>query len=429
VIERHEIADLGLVTVRFANNVRLIVKPTKFSDDQVMVGAYVGNGLLGLPFDKPSAKWATDAFLAGGLKAIDFQNMGRALESVVGSIEFAVDDRAFKLTGTTRPSDLLAQLQLLAAYASDPGFRPEAFSQTKAAFLSKLSQVEGTAESVVNRDLPALVRSNDPRWSFPTREQIEATTPDALQKLLGPALAAGPLDVIIVGNVKADEAINLVAQTFGALPKRDLTPPSPAAFAVHFPEVTAAPILRTHKGRADQAIALVAWPTSDYLADTAHARALFLAGDILENRVLEAIRIAEGATYSPESSVDQSTTFPGFGYAYSYVETPPSKVESFFAHVEEIIDDMKANGVTVDELVRAKKPEVEAMKKERLTNAYWLGSLADASADPRALDLIRSKIAQYEQVTPTDIQAVVTTFLAGHRPLRLIVLPEVSSKL
>ena len=68
------------------------------------------------------------------------------------------------------------------------------------------------------------------------------------------------------------------------------------------------------------------------------------------------------------------------------------------------------------------------MKKEMLTNSYWLTSLASAAAEPRELDLIRSRIAQYEQVTPTDIQAVVAEFLAGHKPLRVIVLPEDRSK-
>jgi len=394
----------------------------------VMVGAYVGNGRLALPLDTLSAKWASDGFLAGGLKAINPEDMEKALAAVIGSVKFEVGDRAFELTGTTRPSDLPAQLQLLAAYASDPGFRPEGFPQAKAASLANLPQFEGTPENVLTRDLPAILRSNDPRWRVPTREQIEATAPDALQKLLGPALAAGPLDVVVVGDVKAEDAIKLVAQTFGALPKRDLTPPAPAALAVHFPQAQAEPILRSHKGRGDQAIALAAWPTTDFFANSARARALVLAGDILQNRVREAIRIAEGATYSPVGTVDQSRTFPGYGYAYSYVETPPSKVESFFAHVDKIVADIKAHGVTEDELVRAKKPDVESMKTDMLTNSYWLTSLANAAAEPRELDLIRSRIAQYEQVTPTDIQAVVAEFLASHKPLRVIVLPEDRSK-
>jgi zinc protease len=428
VAERQEITDLGLVKVRFLNNVRLIVKPTKFSDDQVLVSASIGNGALALPLDKPSAAWAANAFLAGGLKAMSQEDIVKAFNGVVATYNFSVGDQAFLLSGSTRPADLLMQLQLLAASASEPGFRPEGFAQAKATALAALPQLGATPDGVLSRDLGAILRSDDPRWRTPTREEIEATAPDALQQLLTPSLAAGPLDVTIVGNVTVDEAIRLVAQTFGALPARTLTPPPAAGLAIHFPEALAAPILRNHKGRADQAIALAAWPTTDFLTDTTHARALILAGDILQSRVREEIRVAEGATYSPVGIVDQSTTFPGFGFAYSYVETPPAKVESFFAHIEKITNDMKTNGVTMDELVRAKAPNIERMKKEVLSNEYWLRALTGSLTDPRIIDSIRDRVKQYEQLTPADVQTAAATFLAGHKPLRMIVLPESASK-
>ena len=428
VAEREEVADLGLVKVRFANNVRLIVKPTKFSADQVLITAYVGNGRLALPVDKATAAWASYGFVAGGLKAIDQEDMDKALAAVVGSINFDIDDRAFKLSGTTRPTDLLAQLQIMTAYASDPGFRPEAFPRARAAYLALLPQLDGTPESVLGRDLPAILRSNDPRWGFPSREQVEATKPDDLKGLLGPALASGPLDVTVVGNVSAEEAIGLVAQTFGALPKRDLAPPPAQALAVHFPDPATPTILRTHKGRADQAIALAAWPATDLLTDPAQARVLYLTDDILQSRLLQQIRIAEGATYSPVGDIELSPTFPGFGFAYSYVETPPAKVDSFFANLEKIVADMTANGVTADELARVKTPRIERVKKAFLTNEFWLQYLSAAQAEPRILDYIRHSLENYDRVTPDEVKAAAATFFAGRKPLRMIVLPQDATK-
>jgi len=144
VAERQEIVDLGVVTVRFANNVRLIVKPTEFSQDQVLVSVHVGNGLLALPVDAPSAAWACYGFISGGLKAIDQEDMEHAFAGILASSSFSIGEQAFQLNGVTRPADLLMQLQLLAARVSQPGFRPEAFPQTRAAFLSYLPQLEAT---------------------------------------------------------------------------------------------------------------------------------------------------------------------------------------------------------------------------------------------------------------------------------------------
>ncbi|MDQ0469739.1 M16 family metallopeptidase [Labrys wisconsinensis] len=424
LLERKDIADLGLVTARYANNVRLVVKPTQFTADQVLISVQLGKGRLGLPRDQVSAAWAANGFIAGGLEAISYEDMQKALTGVVGSPEFGVEDSAFRLSVTTRPADLQAQLQILAAYASRPGLRPAAFSQTKAAYLAYLPQLDETPQNVLNRDFPALIHSGDPRWGFPTREDIERTGPDDLKKLMMPALAAGPLDVAIVGDVKADDAIRLVAQTFGTLEKRDVAAPPAADLTMRFPKLPAEPIVLTHKGRTDQAIALVSWPTVDLFNETKLARAMVLAGDILQNRLLDQIRISEGATYSVQSSVEPSTVFPGYGYAYSYVETPPAKIDSFFANVERITADLAGKGVTPDELTRVKAPRIERIKQDLQSNTYWLGMLDGAAAEPRLLDLIRTYAGDYEQLTLADVQAGVAALLASRAPLRLVVRPE-----
>ncbi|PZQ53878.1 MAG: peptidase M16, partial [Phenylobacterium zucineum] len=61
VAERREVADLGVTFVRFANGVRLTVKPTTFRDDEVQVRVNAGRGMLGLPKDRQSPYWASSA--------------------------------------------------------------------------------------------------------------------------------------------------------------------------------------------------------------------------------------------------------------------------------------------------------------------------------------------------------------------------------
>jgi zinc protease len=58
VKERHDIADMGAVTVRFANGVALTVKPTKLRKDQVLVAVDIGHGREDLPRGRPVATWA-----------------------------------------------------------------------------------------------------------------------------------------------------------------------------------------------------------------------------------------------------------------------------------------------------------------------------------------------------------------------------------
>jgi zinc protease len=423
VVERDELADVGAVRVRFANGVGLIVKPTAFHKDQILVTARIGGGRLALDRDHPGAVWAARALIGGGLKDISVEDSQRALAGRIYAAEFGVDDDAFTLRGGTQPRDFATQMSVLAAYVADPGYRPEAFERLRAAYLAALPQLQATPDGVLERDLQSLLHADDPRWAFPSRASLEAARPDDLKALLDPALSKGAIELTIVGDVTVDEAIAQVAATFGALPPRQplSAPRTGEAAAVRFPAATASPVTRTDTGRPDQAMAVIAWPTTDFFVDMRRSRAAMLAGEVLQNRVLDRVRIAEGATYSPQTEVALSEDVPGYGVAISQVEMPPARIPGFFLDVTALAADMRDKGVTDDELARARNPRVAGIEKARLTNEYWLDRLSGAIADPRRLDLIRTTLPDYGSLTPSDIQAAARTVFRDDKAWRLLV--------
>jgi zinc protease len=422
VVQRAEIADMGATTVRFANGVGLIVKPTAFRKDQILVAVNVGGGRLQLPLDHDSAAWATSALIDGGFKAISLEDTQRVLTGKIYGASVSVGDSAFELRGATRPQDLATQLQVLTAYVAEPGFRPEAFDRIRSAYLTALPQLAATPDGVLNRDLDGLLRSGDPRWRTPDAAQLAAAKPGDLSGLLSGILASGPIEITLVGDITVDQAIAEVARTFGALPSRSAAfEPPKAALDVRFPAPTASPVTRIDTGRADQAMALVAWPLTDFFVNMAQSRATMLAGEVLQNRVLDEVRIAQGATYSPETRVSLSETFPDYGVALTSVEMPPAKIPGFFADVARLAGAMRDTGVTSDELDRARNPRVAGIRKAVLTNEYWLSRLAGALSDPRRLELIRTTFPDYEKVTPADIQAAAKQWFIDDKAWKIVV--------
>ncbi|MGI9169504.1 MAG: M16 family metallopeptidase [Caulobacteraceae bacterium] len=428
VTGRTEIADLGAVALRFANGVGLIVKPTAFRKDQVLVSVGVGAGRLDLPRDRDTAQWASTGFVGGGFKAIGYEDSERALAGKIYKVKFTVGDQAFELAGATDPKDLATQLQVLAAYVADPGFRPEAFERTRAAYLAALPQLAATPEGVLERDLESLLHAGDARWDFPSRTDLESARPGDLAKVLAGPLADGPIEITIVGDVTVEAAIERVAATFGALPPRPLKPNSaPGARQVAFPPPTASPVTRTHDGRPDQAIALVAWPLTGFFVDMKRSRAAMLAGEVMQNRVLDQVRTAQGVTYSPETEAELSETFPRYGVAFSLAQMPPARIAAFYNTVAAIAADMRTKGVTADELARAKNPRVAGIEKARLTNEYWIVRLAGALADPRRLDLIRTTLPDYAAIDAADVQAAAREYFTADRAWKLEVEPAAAA--
>jgi zinc protease len=426
VVERSTADDLGLTMVRFANGVRLTVKPTKFSDDEVLVRADIGHGRLDLPRDRFVPTWTAQAFEAAGLKAISYEDMAKALAANVASMDFSIEDGSFRIWGRTRPADLATQLQILTAYTSDPGYRPQAFKRIQQAYLAGLAQYAATPGYVISRDLQGLTHSGDPRWAFPDRDQLLATRPEDFSALFHPALSSGPIDVTVVGNVSVDEAVRLTAGTFGALPQRSDAVVPADALDVRFPQPTAQPVMRTHTGRTDQAGAVAAVSIGDLLSDLPRARAADIAAEVFQNRLLDQFRIAEGATYSPQGEASLSDTLPGFGFAYLYVETTPAKVDRFFELVSKIAVDLQTGDVTPDELARAKEPTIERVRKQQQSNEYWLSNLDGVQTDPRRLELLRTSVSGYEAVTAKDVRTVASAYFDADKFWKFEVLPEVT---
>jgi len=424
VAEQKEITDLDTVFVRFENGVRLTVKQTKFRDDQVLVRVRVGDGLQSLAPDRQSMAWASGALAEGGLRQISADDAERALAGQVYGMTLTFDDDAFVLAGGTRGIDLPTQLQVLAGYATDAGWRTEAFERMKRYGLTLQTQYQATDSGVLSRDLAGLMHGGDRRWTYPNAETMQAEGLDDLKAQLTPALSSGAVEVTIVGDITVDKAIAAVAATFGALPHRP--DPSPAVASAQDPGFPAAasPTTITHTGRADQAIGYVAWPTSGFYADPQQARINTILTDVLQLRLIDRLRLGEGVTYSPAARSSSSFVWPRWGYISAQVEAPPARLDGFFSAVAAIAADLRTHDVGADELERAKKPQIESVEKLMATNEYWLGALSGAQRDPRRLDAIRTAEAQLERVTAADVRKAAETYLRDDTAWRLTVKPQ-----
>lgn len=424
VVSRHEIADLGITDVRFANGVRLLVKPTTFSKDQIQVGVRIGSGRAGVKAGESHALWVVgpgaQAFTFGGTKELTYDELQRLTAGKVVSAQLGLGDDAFTLFGATRPQDFDTELQTLTAYTARPAMRPQAFDRIKALIAGQMPQIDATPAAVFARAAVPALHSGDLRFqAVPTAEMLAASTPADMAALLANDLQTGPITVSVVGVVTPDEAIASVARTYGALPPR--TGKRAPAFRTAFPSGVKTPVVAIHRGRADQSIAFEAWPTTDFFADPQGQRVLGVLSEVLKNRLTDRLRVALGATYSPSADTESSEVFQHYGYLQALVETPVDKAPGFYTELDKIVADLKAAPVSPDELNRAKSPRIEQRVKAQQTNAYWSGALLSLDRDPRFADAIRQLTTAIQKVTAQDVMAAARTYLRDDKAYKLVV--------
>jgi zinc protease len=421
VVERKAVTDLGITVVRFANGTSLTLKPIPAMRDQILVNLNFGNGLAGLPRGLERSYWQIDnptlPFVAGGLGKLAIADVANIFTGHRVSIGYMISDNRFMLTGESSIADLENQMQLLTAFAADPGFRGSAFEKARAIAQNQLGQMDSTATVTMQRDLTVLLANGDRRWTpVPTAADLAVSRPDDLAAILRPALA-GPLNMVLVGDIDIARAIALGQATIGALPPRG--PRLPKVTEV-FPAAPDQPVVITDHGHADDAVAVAAWPTPGFFVSTRDSRGLQVLADIMQLRLQDGLRARDGVTYSPSVYTSQSTTFDSYGLLAANVELNPDKALQFFSTITAIVTDLANNPVKFEELNRARTPMIdEAQKRLRITT-YWVSELVGADDDPRIFDTIRTRLPDLYAVTAADIQRLARTYLANARPYRVI---------
>jgi len=427
VAERHEEADLGLTMLRFANGARLTVKQTDFHADQILLAVSFGHGRQDLPTDHPTALWAAEAgaLVGGGLAALSLPEIDRTLAGRQTRVRFDVNDNGFLFSGATRPQDFEIELQLLAAYLTAPGWRPEAFEAVRNRLIAAVPQMLASPMGVFQRNGGYELHSHDARWLSPDLDALRAARLEDVRNLLEPIMRKAPIEAVIVGDVGVERAVAAFAATFGSLPVRDSEAPAPESErVVHFPAGGAEPEALHHRGRADQGLALAAWPSADLFGDLRLARQVRLLQLVMQQRLTDEFRTKLGGTYSPGSEILASGDYPGYGLLMAWAETPADKMAAFDETLGKIAADLKATEVSADEFERARKPRVETLLKSQQTNEYWLSALLRAQTDDKALRIIRTLLPDMQDATAADLKAAANLYLRDDRLWRMHITAE-----
>ncbi len=417
------IESMAATTVTFANGVRLAIKPTKFKPGEIQIGVRFGQGYRGLDPQNtmPGFLWTIGGLQEAGLGKLDAQQLQTALAGKVVSLRPGIADEAYTLNAVTRPEDFETQLQILAAQLSDPGWRPGVMGRVQQMVPAILANANSTPQGVFQLQGDTLLRSGDQRTAFPATEKIQTTTMEDVRKSLTPEMTRTPISVAIVGDISVPEAIRLVSTTLGAIPTA--SPAGTVPPLRGFPKAGAETLY--HNGRADQALAVIAWPTPGFYKNTRTTRALTLLSDVIQLRLNDKVRTAQGLAYSPRSDRNASEGDPAYGYLTASAEVEPSKIDNFRQDVAAIIADLKAKPVTAEELERARKPLVDGLLKARSSdNEYWRTRLLETFGSTYAVADFAAAPTMIQNLTADDLQKIARAYLIDDKRWELKIVPR-----
>jgi zinc protease len=410
VVRRETFTSPDFVRLTFQNGVVVNFKSTKFAADSVLVHVRFGSGRRGLPDGSlATASFAAALLKAGGLGRHDLHDIQTLFHESAWDAELAIGADAFVLRGETTRNGLEDQLQILAAYVTDPGFRPSMDAKLPTVLAAGYRVYRSTPSLVIS---DALAKELAPSLALPSAADLAQIRTADFERLLKPALTTSPLEITIVGDAQEAEVTGLLAKTFGALPRRAPAPPPGAGVWLRFPDTPPPVIQATHDGPPDKAMVAVLWPL--YVATPERRReelTLEMTAALLTSSLNHRVRQELGFSYAPTAS----TVMPDHadqGYLMAAVETSPTDVDRVGAEIRACAEKLARGEVGEEELNAVRAPLLARWAQRERSNAWWMAVLDGSARGDHPLETAQTMETIYASITLADVRKVAAEWLA-----------------
>ncbi|HEX3929036.1 MAG TPA: insulinase family protein [Gemmatimonadales bacterium] len=420
--------DVGVTQWQLSNGIRVLIKPTDFKADQIYIaGDGPGGFSLASDTDLLNAELATTLVRVGGVGAFDAQALTKRLAGTVAQAGASVDETSQGLFAEASPKDLATAFQLLWLNAMEPRYDSTAIAAFRLAVRSNLVN-RGLAPATALQDtVSATMSQHSPRALPLTVERFDAIDSRRAMAIYRDWFSDFSHDVfVVVGAVSLDSLRPLVTQWLGALPStgthtawRNVEPLPPDGAITKI----------VHKGKEPVVQQVVAYSGVPSTTGPEEQVAAAAVAEILQQRLLDRLRQAMGATYSVTVNA-RIGSIPRASYTTAIqFQSTPAQSDTLWQAAQPLIDSLRTVGPTADELqkfVAQTRRELEVAVK---TNEWWMSELSNYAAPDgeehgRPLGDILFWDKRLDALTPAMVRDAARRYLDPARVARFILLPE-----
>jgi zinc protease len=377
---------LGVTTWTLANGVRVILKPTDFKADEILVSAYSPGGNSLLPDSLVVQEGvAASAASGGGWGPFSAIELRKKLAGIAAGVSPSIDRYEEDLSGQASPKDVRTLFELIYLHFTPPRPDSAVFQSMLAGLRASLADRDASPDAAFSDTLQAVISQHHPRTRPFTLARV-----DSLE--LGRALAvyrdrfadASDFTFVFVGAFTPDSLRPLVRRYLGNLPAlhrgekpRDLgiTPPSTV-------------VERDIRKGIDPTSRTAIVFSGPFEGSETDRFALARLSDALELRLIERLREDLGGTYGVGVSAGTRTVPQSRYSVFVSFSSAPDRAKELAAVTMAEIDSMRRKGPTEDEVAKVKATTARSWETQLRNNGFWLGQLQTADQrgqNPREL--------------------------------------------
>jgi zinc protease len=423
VVSTKENTELGFTELKLANGVTVVLKPTHFKNDEILLSAYCLGGNSVIPdADFMSANYATQVIEKSGAGDFDNVELEKKLKGKNLEIHTYISDTKEGFRGNSTPKDIETLMQLVYLYFKEPRKDTIAFK----AFMSQTeNQMKFMKSSPMMSFYDTLFKSAYPGYKriviFPTPQQLQQVNLNKLYKIYISRFAnAREFKFFLTGNFSIDTITPLVTKYFGSLPSLNRQ----EAWVDVSPKFPKGVVNNTlYKGTDPQGmVGIVMSEPFDY--NPKNLLELNMLKEIISIKLIEVIREKMSGVYSPQVMINPEH-YPKSKFQFMVMfGCSPKAADKLTNAVFSEVKKIRANGPTETDLNKAKETLIRTRETDIEKNEFWLGKIESVyydGTDPATILNFKDRV---NAITIADLKLAANTYLLPKHYVRVVLKPE-----
>ena len=365
----------GSRLLTLSNGVRVVLKPTDYKADEILMQSYSNGGKSVISDDDIlQAKYIDQIVSLGGLGEFSAIDLQKVLAGKIASANASVRGLTEAVNGECAPKDFETMMQLAYLSFTSPRTDEEAFTSFTTRMKAQLANVDANPNVSLSDSITRAVYGDNPRMKRVKAEDIDHIDYSRVLAIYKDRFAdAGDFTFIFTGNIDTVTATPLIARYLGSLPVTgrtetfcDRNPQRKGAYSNVF-------LKKLETAKATEFILLTG--TVDYTLRTNILMSML--SQLLTMKYTDTVREEAGGTYGVHVSGDVSKYPNEEGSLQIYFETDPDRREEMVALVRQGLSAIAADGPEADDLQKVKEYMLKRHAQNQKENAYWAARLYD----------------------------------------------------
>lgn len=414
---------IGVTELTLGNGVRVLLKPTDFKNDQVLMGStrFGGQSLFG-DADIYNARYASAVVGSMGLKDLAPLDLQKVLAGKTVNVGASLGELSEGFGGSASSADVEAMLQLVYLYFNDVrkdvGLYQSFIGKQQDLAKNSMAQPEAVFYDAIQH---AMFGDNPRVDGVPRAADFDKVGLDRSLDIFRQRFSsARGMTFIFAGSFELDKIKPLIASYLGTLPVGDV----PHAYRdVGMRPVTGVVKKEIYMGSEPKSTISITF-NGDVAYSDEQKLTLQALGEVLNLKVIEVLREKMSMIYGGgfETSMGQHP-YGHYSVALN-LPTGPENVDKVIAAAFAEINKMKTDGPSAADLEKVKLNWITRQQKSLRENRYWMSQLMGSVTQGRD----PAHILRYEQrvraITPQAVKLAAQRYLDMHNYVQVVMYPE-----